>query len=175
MSDTAQGPGWWQASDGRWYPPESHPQAVASQPASPAPGSVVGGAPGMAAPAPGSATGGPPGPLPAGGPGPGPAAPYGAPFYGPPPGYADAAWSAWNAYGAYGPPPSDRQRTVGLGVAVLGVAGLVWAIGAIFNAVAVNSTSGFPHDEQIGTWITAIGILLVSLTTIVIGLLCRRS
>jgi hypothetical protein len=22
MSDTAQGPGWWLASDGRWYPPE---------------------------------------------------------------------------------------------------------------------------------------------------------
>jgi len=23
MSDTAQGPGWWLASDGKWYPPES--------------------------------------------------------------------------------------------------------------------------------------------------------
>lgn len=22
MSDTAQGPGWWQASDGKWYPPQ---------------------------------------------------------------------------------------------------------------------------------------------------------
>jgi hypothetical protein len=22
MSDYSQGPGWWQASDGRWYPPE---------------------------------------------------------------------------------------------------------------------------------------------------------
>ena len=21
MSDTSQGPGWWQSSDGRWYPP----------------------------------------------------------------------------------------------------------------------------------------------------------
>ncbi len=29
MSDTAQGPGWWIASDGRWYPPEQHPNAVA--------------------------------------------------------------------------------------------------------------------------------------------------
>ena len=28
MSDVAQGPGWWQASDGRWYPPESHPGVV---------------------------------------------------------------------------------------------------------------------------------------------------
>lgn len=25
VSDTSQGPGWWQASDGRWYPPEQHP------------------------------------------------------------------------------------------------------------------------------------------------------
>ena len=25
MSDTTQGSGWWQASDGKWYPPETHP------------------------------------------------------------------------------------------------------------------------------------------------------
>jgi|SRR5580658_430950 hypothetical protein len=25
MSDMSQGPGWWQASDGKWYPPEQHP------------------------------------------------------------------------------------------------------------------------------------------------------
>jgi Domain of unknown function (DUF6777) len=25
MSDTSQGPGWWRASDGRWYPPEQPP------------------------------------------------------------------------------------------------------------------------------------------------------
>ena len=25
MSDTSQGPGWWLASDGRWYPPEAKP------------------------------------------------------------------------------------------------------------------------------------------------------
>lgn len=25
MSDQSQGPGWWVASDGRWYPPEQHP------------------------------------------------------------------------------------------------------------------------------------------------------
>lgn len=32
MSDVSQGPGWWQASDGKWYPPE---QAPAAQPAMP--------------------------------------------------------------------------------------------------------------------------------------------
>lgn len=26
MSDTSQGPGWWLASDGKWYPPEQAPQ-----------------------------------------------------------------------------------------------------------------------------------------------------
>jgi hypothetical protein len=26
MSDASQGPGWWQASDGKWYPSELHPE-----------------------------------------------------------------------------------------------------------------------------------------------------
>jgi len=30
MSDSTQGPGWWQASDGKWYPPEQHPDAPAA-------------------------------------------------------------------------------------------------------------------------------------------------
>lgn len=34
MSDTSRGPGWWVASDGRWYPPELHPaRRAASTPA----------------------------------------------------------------------------------------------------------------------------------------------
>ena len=28
MSDTSQGGGWWMASDGKWYAPESHPEYV---------------------------------------------------------------------------------------------------------------------------------------------------
>lgn len=27
MSDVSQGPGWWRASDGRWYPPEAIPRS----------------------------------------------------------------------------------------------------------------------------------------------------
>lgn len=38
MSDTSQGPGWWKASDGKWYPPES-----AATPLAPAPAPPVGG------------------------------------------------------------------------------------------------------------------------------------
>lgn len=30
MSDTAQGPGWWMASDGKWYPPQDHPDQQAA-------------------------------------------------------------------------------------------------------------------------------------------------
>jgi hypothetical protein len=33
MSDTSQGPNWWQASDGRWYPPEQHPGYALPPPA----------------------------------------------------------------------------------------------------------------------------------------------
>jgi hypothetical protein len=32
MSDVAQGPGWWEASDERWYPPELHPNWQAQAP-----------------------------------------------------------------------------------------------------------------------------------------------
>lgn len=43
MSDFSQGPGWWQASDGKWYPPE---QAPGAQPVPPVPGGVAPGTPG---------------------------------------------------------------------------------------------------------------------------------
>ena len=46
MSDSSQGPGWWQASDGRWYPPQSHPtQQAAPPPTYGAPPPVAYGAP----------------------------------------------------------------------------------------------------------------------------------
>jgi len=37
VSDTAQGPGWWQASDGKWYPPEQHPNYAPPPPPNYAP------------------------------------------------------------------------------------------------------------------------------------------
>jgi uncharacterized RDD family membrane protein YckC len=40
VSDTSQGPGWWQASDGKWYPPEQAPGYQAPA------GDVSGGTPG---------------------------------------------------------------------------------------------------------------------------------
>lgn len=40
MSDVSQGPGWWQASDGRWYPPQ--PAAPVAPPPGPPPGPLPG-------------------------------------------------------------------------------------------------------------------------------------
>lgn len=49
MSDFSQGPGWWQASDGKWYPPEQAPGAA---PTAPPPGAAAyGQAPAYGAPA----------------------------------------------------------------------------------------------------------------------------
>jgi hypothetical protein len=33
MSDKSEGPGWWIASDGKWYPPELHPSVRDASPA----------------------------------------------------------------------------------------------------------------------------------------------
>jgi hypothetical protein len=37
MSQQPQGPGWWQATDGRWYPPHLHPSVQVRQPPPSAP------------------------------------------------------------------------------------------------------------------------------------------
>lgn len=68
MSDVPQGPGWWQASDDKWYPPESHPDAQARP----------GGAPGSFGDGPGMYGGGQPGAFP--GPQMGGSGSYGVPF-----------------------------------------------------------------------------------------------
>jgi len=54
MSDTSQGPGWWIASDGKWYPPEQAAGAAPTQPVIPPP------VPPQYTPAPGATTPGQP-------------------------------------------------------------------------------------------------------------------
>ncbi len=107
MSDTPQGEGWWEASDGRWYPPESVPgpdpdltqqwdrgtdpsgpggfQAPSPSPFEPpSAGGPAAGGPAVGGPPPG--LGAPGGPPPGYGAPPGPAPSYGAPSPGIPPG-----------------------------------------------------------------------------------------
>lgn len=56
MSDTSQGPGWWLASDAKWYPPELHPgraptsSASVASPSHPAEEALASWAPTVAAP-----------------------------------------------------------------------------------------------------------------------------
>jgi hypothetical protein len=51
VSDAPQGPGWWQASDAKWYPPETHPGAWVREPEGPPSGSSFGvGQPGIPVP-----------------------------------------------------------------------------------------------------------------------------
>lgn len=51
MSDTSQGPGWWQASDGKWYPPEQAPGAAPTGPPAGGPPPGYGSPPPYGAPA----------------------------------------------------------------------------------------------------------------------------
>jgi hypothetical protein len=41
MSDASGGPGWWHASDGKWYPPEQHPNYRPPPPPPPPPGQAI--------------------------------------------------------------------------------------------------------------------------------------
>jgi uncharacterized RDD family membrane protein YckC len=41
MSEVSQGPGWWIASDGKWYPPHLHPSVLNAPPPPPQPETVV--------------------------------------------------------------------------------------------------------------------------------------
>ena len=41
MSDSSQGPGWWRASDGKWYPPDTHPQYQPPEPPKAPPGPIA--------------------------------------------------------------------------------------------------------------------------------------
>ena len=79
MADVSQGPGWWIASDGKWYPPHLHPSAVQAPP--PPQPYAASGAPVATQPAWGHA-------HPAGAPWSPPASSPGYPAgFGPPPGY----------------------------------------------------------------------------------------
>jgi hypothetical protein len=111
MSDRPQGPGWWQASDGNWYPPESHP----AQQSPPPPERPTNGTQAPTAP-----FGGPPT-----GPGSPPASylmpsapPTGTPQWGAP-------------YSPYGTPPGGGPYAVGGQTNGLAIASLVCSVAGV--------------------------------------------
>jgi hypothetical protein len=153
MSDTPQGPGWWQASDDKWYPPprpvmpgEEAPPGAAPAPTAPAPG--VAGPSGPAVPPfgppPGSVPPGAPPGVPSGG---YPAGPPTAPVPGPPltPGsgpYGSVPPGMPGAPGAA--PPGDGNRTPLF--VVLGVLGAAAVVLLIFLLAGGDDDTADPQD-----------------------------
>ena len=145
MSDVAQGPGWWQASDGKWYSPEQVPGDATPSPPTPTPAIPDGTGP-LSVPLPGPD---------AGGVSPG----YGsqpAPGYGPPPGG-----------GAFGPPPD------GPGYPPMVDAGYGYPPGgAPYGYLAAPKTNGLAIASLVCSfffWLYGIGAVLA----IVFGFIAR--
>jgi Domain of unknown function (DUF4190) len=173
MSDTPR-PGWWQASDGRWYAPEQHPDYVApgSPPPEPPPASPFGPPPAGTRYA-GPRYGGPPygGTPPAGPPygGTPPAGPpYGGPRYGgPPPAGPPYGGSPYAAPGPYGPGAPGGSRTSGLAIAsfICSLGGFVLAgIPAIVGVIL-----GFSARAQIRRSNGTVGGAGLALAGIIVG------
>lgn len=178
MSMSSQGPGWWVASDGRWYPPEQHPDAVAAasqQPTTPGPpvgpplgppvGPPAGTAPGWS-PLDGPTRGAapvPPGPSSPPPFGQAPPAPYGQPgptrTFGPPPQFGPPQSGGPAPYGmapsAVGRVEAPRRgpRPLRIVLAVVIVLGLlagagVWAVSWLRSQALAGDTAVF--DLSVG-------------------------
>jgi hypothetical protein len=141
MSDISQGPGWWLASDGKWYPPETWtgPPPVVTAPPNPSEHPQF----------PADPTG-PAGQAPYGAP------QYGAPQYGAPP------------YGVpYGMPP----KTNGLAIASLVcslvvIFGVGCVLGIIFGFVAksqIRQSNGTQKGNGLATAGIIIGFVAIGL------------
>ncbi|HEV3265744.1 MAG TPA: DUF4190 domain-containing protein [Acidimicrobiales bacterium] len=190
MSDVSQGPGWWQASDGKWYSPEQMPGTGAAQ-ASAEPTGFVPEAtesvpqpdyPGFAS-ATDPATGGPPSGSP-GAPPPGlgapPLGPPPAPSYGPPPTAGYAYPAAGQAYGYTGVPKNN-----GLAIAAMVCSFFFWIyglgaiLGIVFGFIArsqIKKSNGTQRGEGmalagiiIGFIGIVIGIILIIVVVVVVN------
>lgn len=124
MSDVSQGPGWWQASDGKWYPPQQQPGPAPQQQAPQGFAGPPGAGPAGAGP---QGFGGPPGASPQGFAGPPGAG--GPPGFGGQPGFAPAQ-TGGNPMG---------WGVVGSAVLLVIAAFLPWA--SLFG-ITVNGTDG---------------------------------
>ena len=164
MSDVSQGPGWWLASDGKWYSPQQTPGPV---PTTAIPeGRTLSGteqAPTIPVSVPGAAStpqgNAPPSALPG----------YGSPptsGYGPPPGAPGYGYSpspAGYGYSAgYGYPPT--QKTNGLAVASL-VCSLLWMFGlgsllaVVFGSISLSQIKRSNHQQR-GRGLAIAGVIV---------------
>jgi hypothetical protein len=160
MSDVSQGPGWWRASDGRWYPPEQHPDYVPPPPAPPP--AVPEVPPAVTPPLP------PVPPTPLGPPLSGPfgtpplQSPYGVPPgqspYGVPPGQSPYGFMPWAV--PQTPPVTNSLAIAALVLAILWIGGLGSTLAVIFGLVAlsqIRSSSGRKQGKGLATAGLVIG------------------
>jgi hypothetical protein len=136
MSEMSQGPGWWLASDGRWYPPEQHPGYVPTPPPVP--------------------------PIPP--PGPPAQSPYGFPPaqspYGFPPAQSPYAFAAWPGQPA--PSVTSGLAIAALVLSILWIGGVGSLLAVIFGIVAlsqIRSSSGRRRGQGLATSGLVIGAL----------------
>jgi len=159
VSDVSQGPGWWLASDGKWYPPEQEPGPVAPD------------LPPMSAPGAGSFV---PGPGPSAGPdsptAPGYGTPPSSPGYQPPttpPGYGSPPVAAGYGYGyaaggGYGYAP---DKTNGLAIAGFVCSLFFWLygvgalLGIIFGFIARSQIKRSGNTQK-GSGFALAGIII---------------
>jgi len=181
VSDTSQGPGWWQASDGKWYSPDQ--VSADATPGVTAGAALPGGlpldpnapvTPGAFLPGPGVP---PPGVPPYGA---GPVAPaYGAPAYGSPPGMG--GYGAPPPAPGYGYPPTapgygyvGGTKTNGLAIASMVCSFFFWIYGipalvAIVLGFVARDQIKKSNGTQTGRGMALTGII-VGIVGIVLGI-----
>jgi Domain of unknown function (DUF4190) len=159
MSDTSQGPGWWLASDGKWYPPELWTGPPAVQGEAPAYGFAwtVTGQPGGGGP-----------PVYPGAPG-----PYGGAGAYPPYGYGQQM--------PYGAPAAKKTNGLAIASLVCSCAGILFlgvpgVVGIIFGFVArsqIRRSNGAQGGEGLAlagiivgfAWIVILALIIVVAAT----------
>ena len=165
MSDTSQGPGWWLASDGKWYPPElwtgppstGPPAASGTAAAAPGPGpNYPSQAPSYPTQPPASA------PYAAGTYSPQGYPPQGYPPQGyPPQGYGQTAGS-YGAYPSYGARPSRKTNGLAIASLVCSIAGFLvipLVLGIVFGFVARSQIKN-SNGTQGGQGLALAGIII---------------
>ena len=155
MSDTSQGPGWWLASDGKWYPPESWTGPPEAQGQASAPGSA-------AAVTPGQPAGGPPRY-------PGTTGPYGGAGVSPPYGYAQQM--------PYDAPAAKKTNGLAIASLVCSCAGILFfgvpgIVGIIFGFVArsqIRRSNGTQGGEGLALAGIIVGFVWIGILAVIIG------
>ena len=187
MSDVSQGPGWWLASDGKWYPPEAQPGPAPTPTAGAAETTAAAGAtatatatdvgertasfqvaPEQVMPATTAA-----------------AEPATTTEWSPAPAEPSSVLvTVAPAVSEFAPaepistPATGRAaqvKAIGGWVIVLGLAIVLWGVGLLLPAIhQLKTTSQYASLTRYGDLVAAVGVLIMGLVVVVIGSLIRK-